>query len=207
MKNENLKRRLDKFSNGLKPGRVYRAHELSKYTNSLGRDLRLLVESQRLKTAGKGLYYVPDKLGNSEIPARTKELVEKFLKTNHFLLRSLSDFNRLDLGLTQMFKETFVYNTKRDGKVELDGREYFFKKKEFPKDHLDEYLFVDFFNNIEKLGENREMLLATFERKWRARAWPVDYDIIYKFALKYGKSWVKKYFKHLKGHNEISSRK
>jgi len=207
MKNENLKRRLDKFSNGLKPGRVYRAHELSKYTNSLGRDLRLLVESQRLKTAGKGLYYVPDKLGNSEIPARTKELVEKFLKTNHFLLRSLSDFNRLDLGLTQMFKETFVYNTKRDGKVELDGREFFFKKKEFPKDHLDEYLFVDFLNNIEKLGENREMLLVTFERKWRAKAWPVDYDVVYKFAKKFGKSWVKKYFKYLKGQYEISSRK
>ena len=207
MRNENLKRRLDEFTRGLEEGRVYRAQELSKYTNSLGRDLKLLVDNHKLKTAGKGLYYVPSKLGETELPARANDVLIKYLKTNHFLMRSLSDFNRLDLGLTQMFKETLVYNTKRDGKVELDGREFFFKKKQFPKDHHDEYLFVDFFNNLEKVGENRNELLATFERKWRAKVWPVDYDVVYKFSQKYGKYWVKKYFQKLKGQDEVSPRK
>lgn len=207
MRNDNLQRRLNEFTRALKVGRVYRASELSKYTNSLGRDLKLLVENNKLKTVGKGLYYKADKLGETELPAKSNEVLKKFLKTNHFLIRSLSDFNRLDLGLTQMFKETLVYNCKRDGKVNLGGREYFFKKKNFPKDHHDEYLFVDFFNNIEKVGENRDELLATFERKWRAKVWPVDYDVVYKFSQKYGKYWVKKYFQKLKEQNEISSRK
>lgn len=198
MRNENLKHRLDEFTRSLEPGRVYRAQELTNYSNSLGRDLRLLVENNMLRTAGKGLYYRPDRLGHKELPAKSREVLKKFLKTNHFLVRSLSDFNRLDLGLTQMFKETLVYNSKRDGKIELDGREFFFKKREFPKDHHDEYLFVDFFNNIEKLGENREELLKTFERKWRAEAWPVDYGVVYKFSQVYGKYWVKKYFQKLR---------
>ena len=140
-----------------------------------------------------------------ELSPSADKVVQKFLKTNHFLMRSLSDFNRLGLGLTQMFRETFVYNSRRDGEVKLGGRTYFFKKKKFPKNHLDEYLLVDFLNNIEKLGEDREALLARFERKWYGKGWEVDYDVVYKFSQRYGKYWVKKYFQKLDENFEVSA--
>lgn len=206
MRSENLNNRLERFRANLEVGRVYRASELKKYSNSIARDLRLLVDRQKLKSLGKGLYFRPGKLGERELPARHTEVVKKFLKTNHFIIRNLSDFNRLGLGTTQIFKDILVYNSRRDGEVEIGGRIYFFKKKKFPKSHHDEYLFVDFFNNIQKIGEDKGDLLATFEKKWQARSWPVDYDVVYKFAQRYGKYWVKKYFQKLKRIDDVSTR-
>jgi hypothetical protein len=203
--NANREKRLDQLTKHLKVGRLYRACELEKYSTSIARDLRLLVDQKYLKSAGRGLYYRADKLGDTELPVRSREVVKKFLNTDHFIMRSISDFNRLDLGLTQMFNQTFVYNAKRFGEMVLDGRTYFFVRRDFPKDKAtwDEYLFVDFFNNIDATGENKEKLFATFDRKWKAKAWDVDYDLVYKYSQRYGKNWVKKYFQRLKDSHDV----
>lgn len=207
MRNENLKRRLDQFTRGLEVGRVYRASELAPFSTSLGRDLRLLVENKKLRAVGKGLYVKPDKFGEYEVPPDSSEVVKKFLKTNNFIMRSRSDYNSLGLGLTQMFNEVFVYNKKRFGKIELDGKTYFFKRRDFPRDHHFEYLFVDLFNNIDAVGENRKTILDRFEHAWKKRAWKCNYELVYKFSQKYGKNWVKKYFQKLEGNDHVSPRK
>jgi hypothetical protein len=197
MRNANLIKRLDEFTNGLKVGRVYRASELAPFSSSLGRDLRLLVENKKLRLVGKGLYVRPDRLGDFEIPPDTREVISKFLGTNNFILRSRSDYNSLGLGLTQMFNEVFVYNKKRFGKIELDGKIYFFKRRDFPRNNHFEYLFVDLFNNIDSVGADKKILIERFEYAWRKRAWDCNYEVIYKFSQKYGKNWVKKYFQKL----------
>ena len=206
MKNDNLKRRLDQFTRGLEVGRVYRASELAPLSRSLGRDLRLLVENKKLRSVGKGLYVKPDKFGDYEVPPDSQEVVRKFLNTNNFIMRSRSDYNSLGLGLTQMFNEVFVYNKKRFGKMELDGKTYFFKRRNFPRDHHYEYLFVDLFNNIDAVGENKKTLMERFEQAWIKRAWKCDYEVVYKFSQKYGKNWVKKFFQKLEGKINVSSR-
>jgi hypothetical protein len=201
--NKNLKLRLDNFAKALQSGRVYRANELEKYSNSLGRDLRLLVDNKKLRSLGKGLYVRPEKLGDMELSPDSKEVVAKFLASNRFLMRNMSDFNSFGLGLTQMFKDTFVYNSKRTGKIKLGNREYNFVNRKFPKENHDEFLLVDLFNNLNAVGENKEKLRENFESAWKRRVWPLDYGKVYDFSQKYGKNWVKRYFRKLRGQDAI----
>ena len=193
--NQNLELRLNNFAKGLQSGRVYRASELEKYSNSLGRDLRLLVDTKKLRALGKGLYVKPEKLGEMELSPDSKEVVRKFLGSSRFLMRNLSDFNSLGLGLTQMFKDTFVYNSKRTGKIKLGNRDYYFVNRKFPKEYHDEFLVVDLFNNLDAVGENKEKLRENFEAAWKRRVWPLDYDVVYDLSQKFGKNWVKRYFR------------
>jgi hypothetical protein len=197
--NHNRELRLDNLAKGLQSGRVYRASELERYSNSLGRDLRLLVDTKKLRSLGKGLYVKPEKLGDMELSPDSKEVVSKFLGSNRFLMRNMSDFNSFGLGLTQMFKDTFVYNSKRTGKIKLGNREYHFVNRKFPKDHHDEFLLVDLFNNLDAVGENKERLRENFEDAWKRRVWPLDYEKVYDLSQKYGKNWVKRYFRKLRG--------
>jgi len=197
--NQNLESRLNNFANGLQSGRVYRASELEKYSNSLGRDLRLLVDTKKLRALGKGLYVKPEKLGEMELSPDSKEVVSKFLGSKRFLMRNMSDFNSLGLGLTQMFKDTFVYNSKRTGRIKLGNRDYHFVNRKFPKEHHDEFLVVDLFNNLDAVGENKKTLRENFEAAWNRRVWPLDYDVVYDFSQRYGKNWVKRYFRKLRG--------
>ena len=151
MKNESLKQRLDEFTMKLHPGKVYRASELASFSVSLSRDLKLLVNEKKLTYLGKGLYVRLRLLGEFEVPPERSDLMKKFLKTKHFLVRNFSDFNRLGLGLSQLYNQAYVYNERRDGKIELGGETYYLKRKAFPKDHHEEYLLVDMLNNLEKL--------------------------------------------------------
>ena len=48
------------------------------------------------------------------------------------------------------------------------------------------------------LGENRNDLLYTLECRWN-KDLGLDKEVVLKFAKKYGKYWVKKYFNHLGG--------
>jgi hypothetical protein len=203
--NRKREQRLENFAKGLKSGRVYRASELEAYSSSLGRDLKLLVHTKKLSSLGMGLYVKPEILGDLELSPDSKEVVSKFLGSNRFLMRNMSDFNSFGLGLTQMSKDTFVYNSKRTGKIKLGNREYHFVNRKFPKDHHDEFLLVDLFNNLYAIGENKEKLRRNIQDAWKRRVWPLNYDKVYDFSQRYGKNWVKRYFRKLRGHDGVSS--
>lgn len=190
--------RLNSLAKKLPEGRVYRAHELSKFSTSVSRDLKEMVEKGYLNYLGKGMYYKPKKLGKFDVPPSREDLLAKFLKTKDFMVRSVSDYNNLRLGTTQLFNEIYVYNKRRAGAVQLGKTTYHFKRKKFPSTNYDEYLLVDMLNNIEKLGENRNDLLYTLECRWN-KDLGLDKEVVLKFAKKYGKYWVKKYFNHLGG--------
>jgi hypothetical protein len=172
-------------------GRVYRRAELNAFSNNLSRDLDKLVESKELVHAAAGLYYRPEMTKLGPLPASSTELVRAFLNDEDFLLTSLDDYNPLGLGLTQLYNETIVYNRKRHGRFELDGRRFSFRRpRNFPSTLSKEFLFVDVLNNKNELLEDTsrlEMLVA-------AQATELDIKKLIYSANNYGKVATRKFF-------------
>lgn len=198
MKDSNYEKRLQSLMYSFSPGRVFKVQEFSRFSSAPSRDLKALVLRGYLVNLGRGFYYRPKKLGAYNVPPSEKELLLRFLKTSHFLIRNMSDFNKLRLGTTQLFNETYIYNKKRDGKIELGGTTFFFKKRDFPKTNHDEYMLVDMLNNLDRLGVNNEEVLSNLRRRWNTDL-PLDKSTVLKFSKKYGKYWVKKYFEKIEG--------
>ena len=73
---------------------------------------------------------------------------------------SPNTFNSLGLGLTQLYNTTWVYNHKRKGEFQLNGKTFEFKlKSSFPKNISREYLLVDLLNNLENLAEDQTQII------------------------------------------------
>lgn len=147
---------------------------------------------------GSGFYFRPDYIGETVIPPALEVVIKKYLGTDKFIFRNISDFNSLGLGLTQVFVTTIVYNEKISGKRQVGRRTVEFKKMKFPIVNHDEFLVIDFLNNIESTGENILNLLERFESAWTRRVWPLDYVLIYEYGELYGKKWVKEFLRSLK---------
>jgi len=96
-------RRLTLFERNLKAGNVYRRSDLEKWSTSVDRDARELVNKGVLTKLRVGLYYYPWKSTFGDVPAADKELVRCFLKDNNFLLTSPNVYNSLGLGTTQLY--------------------------------------------------------------------------------------------------------
>lgn len=105
----------EKLMDAMKLGKVYRRQDLEGFSASVDRDIKTLVDMGEVKKLSGGLYYRPRKNAFGNAPADEKELVRAFLKTDDFLLTSYSYFNRLGLGLTQVYGNYVVYNHKRAG--------------------------------------------------------------------------------------------
>ena len=93
--------RLETLKRNLRPGRVYRRAELKQWSRSVDRHLQELVKDGTLEKLSGGLYYVPAPSTFGKVPAEEHKLVEAFLKDNHFLLTTPSDYNALGVGTTQ----------------------------------------------------------------------------------------------------------
>jgi hypothetical protein len=76
-------------------------------------------------------------------------------------LISPNTFNSLGLGLTQLYNTKWVYNHKRKGEFQLNGKTFEFKlKSSFPKNITREYLLVDLLNNLENLAEDQTQVIG-----------------------------------------------
>jgi hypothetical protein len=186
--------RLVLFERNLKPGNVYRRSDLEKWSKSVDRDARVLVNKGVLTKLKNGLYYYPKKSTFGEVPPEEKELVRSFLKDNNFLLTSPNVYNSLGLGTTQLYNTVVVYNHKRHGKYKLGGRTFDFRRKySFPKKLSNEFLFVDLMNNLNQLAEDQESVKEHVSE----RALDLDKDSLLKNADKYGKVATKNFFQSL----------
>lgn len=108
----------------------------------------------------QGLYYAPKQSKFGVVPPDDRQVVERFLKDEDFLLVSPNAFNSLGLGLTQLYNTTWVYNHKRKGEFQLNGKTFEFKlKSSFPMNITREYLLVDLLNNMENLAEDQSQTL------------------------------------------------
>lgn len=184
-------KKLQEVRKRLRPGQVYRREDLAKWSTSVDRHLKQLVESGDLTKLGGGLYYRPKNSFFGKVPANSKKLVKAFLKDDRFLLTSLNDYNALSVGTTQLYNETIVYNHKRHGEFLLGGKRFnFVLKPYFPKKVTKEFLLVDVVNNLSRLAEDHDRVLSGVKR----RALDMDNDTLRRVAHKYGAVRTRKFF-------------
>ena len=144
----------------IKQGEVYRRSDLEYYSTAIDRHLATLTKDGTLIKLNQGLYYAPKQSKFGNVPPDDRQVVERFLKDDDFLLVSPNTFNLLGLGLTQLYNTTWVYNHKRKGEFQVNGKTFEFKlKSSFPKNITREYLLVDLLNNIEDLAEDQSQTL------------------------------------------------
>ena len=162
----------------LRPGQVYRRKDLARWSNAVDRHLRQLVDEGRLEKVSGGLYMAPRKTRFGTAPAATARLIETFLGDDRFLVVSPSDYNGLGVGTTQLYNEPVVYNRRRHGRFELDGRVYDFRlRPSVPSRLTQEVLLVDLLHKLDRLAEDKAAVVpraleraATMDRARLARA-------------------------------------
>lgn len=159
---------LNELKRHLRPGQVYRRKDLEKFSTSVDRHLRQLVDEGRLKKVSGGVYMAPRKTRFGPAPAVPEKLVETFLNDDRYLLVSPNAYNGLGVGTTQLYNEPVVYNLKRHGRFKLGGRFYQFRKKpSVPARLTEEVLLVDLLQNLDRLAENKAEVLPRALRRAR----------------------------------------
>lgn len=183
--------RLQEFKRHLRPGHVYRREELARWSNAVDRHLKQLVEDGTLTKLAGGLYAYPKDTVFGKAPAEDDKLVETFLKDHRFLLASPNAYNSLGVGTTQLYDKTVVYNHKRHGEFSLGGRKFDFRvKPSFPRRLSPEFLLVDLVNNVDRLAESKNEVLA----RVRERAASYDRSRLQRAAREYGNVRARKFF-------------
>ena len=158
--------KLEEFKTHLKPGQAYRRADLARWSTSVDRHIKQLVEGGVLTKLSGGLYVYPKETAFGPAPASDRDIVGAFLRDHRFLLASPNAYNSLGVGTTQLYDRTVVYNHKRHGEFQLGGRKYAFRvKPRFPKSLTTEFLLVDLVNNLDQLAEAKgEVLKRVMER-------------------------------------------
>ena len=153
----------------LRPGQVYRRKDLARWSNAVDRHVGQLVREGRLEKVSGGLYMVPRETRFGTVSAEPEKLVRTFLGDDRFLMVSPNAYNGLGVGTTQLYNEPVVYNRKRHGRFELDGRVYDFRMRpSVPSKLTQELLLIDLLHNLDRLAEDkREVLPRVLERARR----------------------------------------
>lgn len=195
MKYASKKNRLANMLSGMVAGHVYRAREIKGLSKDSSRDLNALLKAELICRAGPGLYYKPRRLAGRAVPANLDSVLQKFLRSDQFLVRYISDFNKLGLGTTQHATVTYIYNHKRSGEIELDGKKYMFVMRKLPSTQTTEYLLVDMLNNLKNMGEEPRYFLQKLSDTLPKMN--LNIDKLLATTEEYGKRWVKRYLRKL----------
>jgi hypothetical protein len=183
--------KLEQLKKHLKPGHAYRRADLARWSTSVDRHLKELVESGTLKKLSGGLYAYPKDTAFGPAPASDEDVVGAFLKDDTFLLASPNAYNGLGVGTTQLYDKTVVYNHKRHGEFQLGNRKFAFRvKPRFPKSLTKEFLLVDLVNNVNQLAEAKDEVLERVKQ----RATSTDHRRLRRAVRAYGNERTKKFF-------------
>jgi hypothetical protein len=183
--------KLEALKKHLRPGQVYRREDLARWSNAVDRHLKQLLADGTLTKLAGGLYAYPKETVFGKAPAEDDKLVGTFLKDHRFLLASPNAYNSLGVGTTQLYDKTVVYNHKRHGLFSLGGRAFDFRvKPAFPKALNKEFLLVDLVNNVDRLAESKNEVLA----RVKERAASYDVSRLQRAARNYGNVRTKKFF-------------
>lgn len=175
----------------LKPGQVYRREDLTKWSTSIDRHLKQLVESGVLTKLSGGVYAVPKQTVFGKAPAKDRDVVAAFLKDDRFLLASPNAYNSLGVGTTQLYDKTLVYNRKRHGDFVLGNRKFAFRvKPDFPRTLTKAFLLVDLVNNLDQLAEAKSEVLERVKQ----RASSMDGRRLRRAVRDYGSARTRKFF-------------
>jgi len=183
--------KLQELKKHLRPGQVYRREDLARWSNAVDRHLKQLLDDGTLTKLASGLYACPKETVFGKAPADDDKLVGTFLKDHRFLLASPNAYNSLGVGTTQLYDKTVVYNHKRHGRFSLGGRTFDFRvKPSFPKKLTGEFLLIDLVNNLDRLAESRNVVLA----RVKERAARYDARRLQRAAREYGNVRTRKFF-------------
>jgi len=183
--------KLEALKEQLRPGEVYRREDLARRSNAVDRHLKQLVADGTLVKLAGGLYAYPKNTVFGKAPAKDDKLVGTFLKDRRFLLASPNAYNSLGVGTTQLYDKTVVYNHKRHGLFSLGGRTFDFRvKPTFPRTLSLEFLLVDLVNNVDRLAESKNEVLA----RVKERAASYDVPRLQRAVRNYGSVRTKKFF-------------
>lgn len=183
--------KLQELKTHLRPGQVYRRQDLARWSRSVDRHLRQLLEDGTLTKLAGGLYAYPKETAFGKAPAEDAKLVETYLKDHRFLLASPNAYNSLGVGTTQLYNKTVVYNHKRHGQRALGGRTFDFRvKPHFPRTLTPEFLLVDLVNNVDRLAESKEEILV----RVKERALSYHLPRLRQAARDYGNARARKFF-------------
>jgi hypothetical protein len=179
----------------IQSGRVYRRDMLLAFSSAVDRDLNSLMKQGLLKKLANGLYYKPAKSLFGELPPKDDNLVNCFLRDNHFLLYSWNQYNALGLGLTQLYNRIVVLNRKRHGIFKLGNKEFDFRRpnKGFPFKVTREFLLVDLVDNLNELSEDTSLIKETIRKNLEN----FDTEKVILLAKKYGKIGTKRFFEEI----------
>lgn len=188
---------MDVLRQHIKPGEVYRRSDLEYYSSAIDRHLGILTKDGSLLKLSQGLYYAPKSTKFGIAPPDDSDLVECFLKDNNFLIVNPNLYNRLGLGLTQLYNTTWVYNHKRKGEFKLNGKIFEFKiKSSFPNQLTKAFLLVDLLNNIDELAESQHRIVQFLSNNFNS----FNKDELLKVAQQYGsgktKQFIKSYYRN-----------
>jgi len=185
---------MDLLRQHIKQGEVYRRSDLEYYSTAIDRHLAQLIKDGTLVKLNQGLYYSPRQSKFGAVPPDDRQVVERFLKDEDFLLVSPNGFNSLGLGLTQLYNTTWVYNHKRKGEFQLNGKTFEFKlKSSFPKHVSREYLLVDLLNNLDSLAEDQKQTIDKLPNNLRS----FNADALMKATQQYGTGKTKRTLKSI----------
>lgn len=190
--------KLQELKKHLRPGQVYRREDLAQWSNAVDRHLKQLVSDGTLTKLSSGLYLYPKATVFGKAPPEDDKLIATFLKDDRFLLASPNAYNSLGVGTTQLYDKTVVYNHKRHGNFSLGGRKFDFRvKPSFPRTLSPEFLLVDLVNNLDRLAESKNEVLA----RVRERVASYDAPRLQRAARHYGNVRTKKFFAEALGAN------
>lgn len=148
----------------LRPGRVYRTRELSRWGANAPRLAKRLVREGKLTPLAHGLYAHPRRGRFGVVPPRDEEVMRAFLDRSPFVFTGPDRWNALGLGTTALFSAPLVYNAKRSGTFELGGRRFVLRRVAFPEKQTPEWFVVDLFENARSAGASREAMAEALER-------------------------------------------
>ena len=186
---------IEKLKTQLNPGKVYRRSDLEQFTSAIDRDLKKLTSQDILQKVGAGLYFYPKITPYGCLPPNDDVLIKSFLKVTTYLKINWNDYNKLGLGLTQLYNKVVVYNHKRHEEKKLAGFLYDFRRPPngFPNVISKEFLLVDLFNNIDELGEDLNLL----KKRLKKNLHQYNMNILKEIVLNYSKIKTKHAFMDL----------
>lgn len=142
----------------LESGRVYRTHELRRWTANAPRVAKRLVAEGALVPVAHGLFAAPQRSRFGVVPPSDDALMRAFLEDTPFVFTGPPAWNALGLGTSAVFADTLVYNTKRSGRFVLGGRPFLLRRVAFPQPAPREWFVVDLLEHADQAASSREAL-------------------------------------------------
>jgi hypothetical protein len=144
----------------LERGRVYRTRDLASWSANPPRLAKRLVEDGSLVPLAHGLFAHPKRGRFGVVPPSDEELMRAFLDGAPFVFTGPDRWNALGLGSTAVFAMPLVYNTKRSGTFEFDGRKFLLRRVAFPPDPPVEWFAVDLLEHAGQAGTSARAAAA-----------------------------------------------